>query len=302
MLRLVSLTAIVLLLQLPAQALELISVSPSRAEPETLVTLSGGPFTGRSQVLFGNEVLRPNSVESGQMAFIVPALPAGKYALRVSQDGQQTRQFYNFEVLEPTPRIDAITPRNIDACFDISDQTIQVEGRGFLPGTIVLFNGLTADKRITAANKLEFTLIPGLRAGVYGVQLKNPSGATSLPHSVWVSDIPTIYSVERGEDFVNHYEVIVRGKNFYFDSILTVTEPENELPKNRHQPLILHAHDSASGSSAYPRNENAGHIIYRDCRTLIYQRYPTSFQEKELLLQVINPDGKKTAPFTISLP
>lgn len=302
MLKFLLLATITLLLQFPAQALELISVTPSKAEPEALVTLSGGPFTKQSQILFGAEKLRPYSIGTGQLTFIVPALPAGKYALRVSQAGQLAQQTYKFEVLEPIPRITGVTPSNIDACFDAFEQTIQVEGRGFLPDTMVLFNGSTADKRVTAPNKLEFTLVPGLRAGVYGVQLKNPSGTTSLPHSVWVNDIPTIYSVERGEDFVNHYEVVIKGGNFYFDSILSVTEPESEPSERRHQPLILHAHETAARALSHPRDLKAGRIIYRDCRTLVYHRYPTSFQEKELILQVINPDGKKTAPFTTSMP
>jgi len=31
-------------------------------------------------------------------------------------------------------------------------------------------------------------------------------------------------------------------------------------------------------------------------------RYPNNFQDKELILQVINPDGKKTEPYAVTLP
>lgn len=300
--RLCFLTIVVVLLQVPTQALELTSVSPIRAEPETLVTLSGGPFTPLTRIFFGVRQLPPRETEAQRMTFLVPVLPPGSYALRVSQSGQAVAQSYRFEILEPTPRIIAISPRTTDSCFDSDGRRISVEGKGFLPETVVLLNGAAVAKRFAASDRLEFVLRPGLRAGVYGVQLKNPAGAVSLPYSLWISDTPEIYSVERGDDFVNHYEVIVRGKNFYFDSILTVSRPASELPDVKHRPLILHAHETSPGSLQYPLSPQSDRIVYRDCRTLVYQRYPVSYQDQELQLQVINPDGKKSDPFTVSLP
>ncbi len=302
MLRLVLLTIAALLIQAPGQALELSSVVPSRAEPEALVTLSGGPFTRQTRVLFGALQLQPSVFDAERLTFRVPDLPPGNYALRLRQDGQAAGQGYSFEILELTPRISAISPRNINSCFDSDARRISIEGEGFSPETAVLLNGATVVKRYYASDRLEFILRPGLRAGVYGVQLRNPAGKESLPYSLWINDIPKIYSVERGEDFVNHYEVIVRGKNFYFDSILTVSTPHSELPDVKHRPLILHAHETGPGALQYPLSPQSDRIVYRDCQTLIYQRYPASYQDKELQLQVINPDGKKSAPFTVSLP
>lgn len=43
-------------------------------------------------------------------------------------------------------------------------------------------------------------------------------------------------SIERGDDFVSHYEVIVRGNNF-FNSILTVSQAGDAISNLRHRPL-----------------------------------------------------------------
>lgn len=292
----------VLLLQTPAQALKLSSVSPSKAEPGATVTLSGGPFTEQMLIYFGTEELVPSKVSENRLLFSTPALPPGSYDIHVGNASQSSEQTYTFEVLEPTPQILSISPRRIDSCLDATEPQILIKAKGVTAQTSVLLNGLSVAKAFAEPDRFTFTLQPGMRAGAYGVLLENPSGATSVPSSIWISDQPTISSVERGSNFVNHYEVIVRGKNFYFNSILTVSQPDDSLSTLRHRPLVLHAHEVNSGllqSQISPQNDR---IVYRDCQTLIYYRYPTDYQDKDLQLQVINPDGKKTNPFNVSLP
>ncbi|MCF6178889.1 MAG: IPT/TIG domain-containing protein [Geopsychrobacter sp.] len=290
------------LFPLTAHALELSSVAPSKAEPGMTVVLNGGPFTAKMLVYLGENQLKPKKFTSTRFVFVVPTLPPGEYALHVGDGTLISKRDYNFEILEQTPQILAISPRNIDSCFDGTGQTISITGQGLTEETSVLLNGLSVAKNFTAPDRLEFTLRPGMSAGVYGVKLKTPSGATSIPSSIWINDIPAIYSIEKGENFVNHYRVIVHGKNFYFNSILTVTQPENTFSTLRHQPLVLHAHENSSAYAQPQMPTNFDRIVYRDCQTLIYYRYPVDYQDKDLQLQVINPDGKKTDPFDVSLP
>ncbi len=297
MLKFILLCLTTLLLQTPVLAQGLTSVSPIRAEPGTLVTLKGGPFTAQTRILFGTQVLDPVEFSTTEMAFTVPTLTPGDYMLRVNAGGT-IGQSYNFEVLEPRPQVTAITPRNTDACLENNQQEVTIEGKGFLPETAVLFNGAVVTKRFDSSERLSFTLRPGLRAGVYGIQLKNPGGAVSLPQSIWVSDIPVIDQIEQGGDYVNHYAMIIRGKNFYFDSILTISEPDS----TRHRPLVLQAHDAGLNSSLNSSPPQTDRLVFQDCQTLIYYRYPVDFQDKELRVQVINPDGKKSEPQYLSLP
>lgn len=292
----------VLLLQSPVQALELSSVSPRMAEPGTTVVVTGGPFTNQTIIYFGSEQLAPSEFSEKRLVFSVPALSPGSYDLHVGGVRKNTEHDYNFEILEPTPQIFSISPRNIDSCFDAANKNISIQGKGITAQTAVLLNGISVAKVFDAPDRLEFSLRPGMQAGVYGVKLKNPSGATSIPSSIWISDQPKIFSVERGEDFVNHYEVIVRGNNFFFNSILTVSQSDNSLSSVRHRPLVLHTHETNPGYLQSQISPLSDRMTYRDCQTLIYYRYPIDYQDKDLQLQVINPDGKKTQPFNISLP
>jgi hypothetical protein len=147
---------------------------------------------------------------------------------------------------------------------------------------------------------VEFHL-PDMPAGVYGVEVRNPDGATSLPHSLWINSVPEIVSVERGDDFVNNYEVIVRGKNFFYNSILVVTEADTGAGSLGPRQMTYYAQRSGPMtplSQVAPGEQ----LRYSDCRTLVYLRYPGNLQDKELTLQVINPDGKKTDPYQVVLP
>lgn len=283
-------------------ALELTSVSPNRGIPGTLVTVTGGPFSNRSQVFLGSQQVKLVELTPRALVFEVPPLQPGTYSLSSAEGEEAAGQTYAFEVLEPTPLISSISPRNIDACSDTLSRRIIVEGNNFLPGAALLFNGSAVPLQSRNSSHLEFELPPGIRAGVYGVQVRNLGGAFSLPESLWVNDIPAIFSVERGEDYFNHYEVIIRGKNFYYNSHLTVSQPESVLSELAHRPRTLRAHEENLGWTSNLTPPQSDRLLYRDCQTLIYDRYPPSYQETDLVLQVINPDGKKTEPFAVFLP
>ena len=203
------------------QTLELTSVSPNRGVPGTPVRVTGGPFSSGAQVFFGAQLAATVDVRAGALTVIVPPLQPGSYALSVQDGNEAAWQSYTFEVLEPSPLISSISPRNIDACSDSGERRILVEGRHFLPGSALLLDGAAVAVRDRGRSRLEFDLPRGLQAGVYGVQVRNPGGASSLPHSLWVNNIPEIFQVELGNEYVNHYEVIIRGRNFYYNSVVS---------------------------------------------------------------------------------
>jgi len=282
-------------------ALEITSVAPTRATPATRVILTGGPFTLESRIFLGEQFVAATRVLSAQLEFTVPPMPPGSYSLTVQDDIDTAIQPFTFEVLAPQPHVAAVVPDNLDFCADQAERLVLVEGSNFVPDSIVQLNGNAISSRVVNAGSLEFRL-PEMPAGVYGVVVRNPDGATSLPHSLWINSVPEIDSVERGDDAVNHYEVIIRGKNFFYNSILVVKEPENTSVGKSVRQLAFHAAQSTAGSGQSLLPASGEKLLYGDCRTLLYQRYPTSLQDKELTLQVINPDGKKTEPYLVTLP
>jgi hypothetical protein len=284
-------------------ALEITSLAPIRGTPGTLVAISGGPFSPQTQPFLGEQYVAPRITLKNHMEFTVPDLPPGNYSLTVQDNTMVAAQAYQFEVMAPTPQITNINPRILDACPIDPQNQLQINGRNFLPGAVFLVNENTVVSHIINSTLLEVQLPELQQPGVYGVSVRNPDGATSLPHSLWVNSTPEINSVERGADFVNYYEVIIHGKNFLFNSTLVVKEPENSTLGQTYQQLSFVSRNSAASQGgldtiAPQRNR----LIYVDCQTLIYNRYPTSFQNKDLRLQIFNPDGRKTDQHNVDLP
>ncbi len=274
-----------------AQALELTSVTPRNAEPGSPVVLRGGPFSAQTFIALGTRQITPSEVSKARMVFIVPDLAPGSYDLHIRDAQRSTPHKFEIEILEPTPQIISISPRKMDSCFDTAEQRITINASGVSAQTAVLLNGLSVAREYEAPDRISFYLQPGMKAGAFGVQLRNPTGTTSVPASIFISDQPEIFSIEPGDDFVTHYEVIVRGKNFYFNSILTVSQLDHT--SMAHRPLILHAHERTPRFNQQPQFSQTDRIVYRDCQTLVYYRYPVDQQDKDLQLQLINPDGKK---------
>lgn len=278
-------------------ALEITSLAPIRGTPETLVAITGGPFSSQTQPFLGEQYVAPRITLKNYIEFTVPYLPPGNYTLTVQDNTTVAEQAYQFEVMAPTPQITSINPDILDACSIDPQIKLQINGRNFLQSAVVLVDEKTVLSRVISSTLLEAQLPALQKPGGYGVSVRNHDGATSLPHSLWVNSTPEIESVERGADFVNHYEVIIHGKNFLFNSTLVVKEPVDSTIGQTYRQFSFVPRRGADSTAP---KENL--LTYVDCQTLIYHRYPTSFQDKNLGLQVFNPDGRNTGLFYVALP
>jgi hypothetical protein len=293
---------LVLLLQLVsplfAAAQEFTTVSPGTAAAGTAVTVSGGPFGTGVTVLLGGREIIPDQRTERQLVFTVPPLPDGTYPLSLREGDRTSSRSYNFRVHSPPPGILSLSPANIDECATESQRQVVVEGRHFQPGARVLLDGKVIAHTRSGESTLTFT-VPPLPAGIYGVQVINPDEKRSLPHSLWFNSIPEITSVRQGEDFVNYYELVIEGKNFTYNSVLVVSEyPSGAFDQPPQQKIV-----TAQGKTDPLLGRTQGDNLYfSNCHTLIYNRYPYSTQLKRAILQVVNPDGKRTSPYDVSIP
>ena len=281
-------------------ALEITSVAPNLGAPGTVVILSGGPFSSKSRIFLGEQPVPASRTSPTRLEFAVPLLPAGSYSLTVQEDADTAVEPFFFEVLARTPQITAVIPDNVDYCADAGTRQVQIVGEHFLPGTVVMLNGSAVSSRLLDSGHLEFSF-PELPAGVYGIEVRNTDGATSLPHSLWINSIPEIVSVERGEEFVNHYDMLIHGHNFFYNSILVVREPSGPIASSDFRQRTIHATRGTQLPSGTDL-KRFDQLLYLDCGTLVYQRYPLDMLNKDLVLQIINPDGQKTAPYHVTLP
>jgi len=280
---------------------EVVSVYPERAEVATPVTLIGGPFAPDTRVVIGEVSVAPSLLGARQLVFVVPDLEPGAYALSLLSGNQPAEQVFQLQIVQPSPQVVSLTPEMIDECSDSAQRLVVVQGEHFSQGASVLLNNLVIPSQWKDEAELSFEA-PGLSAGIYGVQVVNPDGRTSLPYSLEFSNAPEISDVRRGDDFVNSYQLVITGKNFFYRSILIVTEYPSgypDIPPTQHsiigqnlprQPLDM------------PRKARGEELFYQDCHTLIYNRYPLSGEERRVVLRVSNPDGRQTVAFELFTP
>lgn len=269
----------------PVAALEITAVSPSTAAPGASVTLSGGPFAAGDTVLIGDRRLAATAIAPSRLTFTVPPLASGLYALAVEHAGERSAHNLQLRVVQPPPRIVLLSPATLDSCTFASERQVTVSGNDFLPGANLLLDNTAIAIDKLSATEIVFTL-PAVKPGLHQVQVANPDNQRSLPHGLFLSSTPEITAVESGADNVVDYELILQGKNFLLNSLLTV----NGAAVGKALGNI-----SADGSVRET-------MRYVDCTTLIYTRRPFLREASELSLQIVNPGGEQSNVYQLTTP
>lgn len=265
----------------PLSALELLSVAPTEVYPGDTVRLSGGPFPPDVLVRIGREVLDAVPVTEQELTLTVPSVPEGDYLLSLLHQGVASPSSFTLRIRTKPPTIINLTPSVVDECLLQENARIEVEGEGFPRGSSILVDGNPAPSQWESAGSI-ILLLPPLTSGTHQLQVIAPGERRSLPRAFLVNNRPEIHSAYPGEDRVNSYEVIIRGKNFLSRSTLLVDG------------TVIPA------SAALP--SQTGRLRHVDCETLIYTRYPYSRTPKTVILQVVNPGGVQSDPFSLSIP
>lgn len=269
----------------PVTALEITALSPSTAPPGATITLSGGPFVTGDTVLIADRRLAATVLTPTRLTFILPALASGEYALAVEHAGRRSPLNFQLRVVQPLPLISLIRPATLDSCADGGERQITVSGSNFQPDANLLLDNTAIAIDKLAANEIVFTL-PAVKPGLHQVQVVNANNQRSLPHGLFLSSTPEITAVQTGDDHVVDYELILQGKNFLFNSQLTV----NGVAVGK-----TLANISPDGSVRET-------MRYVDCTTLIYTRRPFMREARELSLQVINPGGEQSNVYQLTTP
>jgi len=279
-----------------AFAAEITSVRPDKVSPGDIlfITFSQAPPPGK--VILGEQILEAEQTESGQWYYRIPDIRAGEYALRILTDGNVVNSNFKLTVLEAVPVIDSLEPANIAECAEVQEKKINVVGRNFLPESRLLVNGALVATSVLGPELMTFDASP-LRAGTHGVQVVNPAGSKSIPFSLYVNNVPKIDDISYGDNYTNHYELVIRGGNFFQQSTLLVTEAPPGLLGIRPKQKVVWGKGRRVSTTNLLDQEQEDYLFYEDCHTLIYYRFPASGQERDLTLKVINPDGKASGSY-----
>ncbi len=268
-----------------ATALEIVSISPSTAAVGSRVSVTGGPFEAGLQVLIGDRAVQPAAVTERRLAFDVPTLPAGDYLLSLKRGDKATVRPFLLKVVDPQPVIHSLDPLRVDHCSSGEARRITVDGRDFAVGARLLVDGAQLPAEQVSSSRIDFVL-PDLEAGLHRVEIVNPDGNSSLPFAVLIDGVPEILSVVPGEDRVVSYDLLIQGRNFSASSDLLV----NGVSVN------------SSLSPLGKRGAGRDAVIFIDCESLVYTRYPMSREPVPMALTVIIPGAERSAPFHITAP
>jgi hypothetical protein len=268
-----------------AASINILSIIPAQGEPGITVTLYGSGFSPKTTVFLGSNELPAKVIGPKQLAFDIPKLAPGLYALFLKRDDGMTSKPYNFTILPLKPVAISVTPDTIDACATGHDREATISGRNFHEGSQVLFDGAAIRSRFSSAESLSFSA-PPVAGGLHQVQVRNPEDTVSEVLGLVIDARPEVTSVYRGEEYVNYYDLVIEGKNFQQNSTLVVME-ERSLEET---PSHLAVDVKRITTSAAPATERE-QLLYVNCNRLVYQRYPYSTIPKNFKVQVVNPAG-----------
>ena len=284
-----------------AADLQLHSVNPAVATTGASVQILGTGFSSATRVMLGGQELTPLLLSDGQLQLLVPQFAEGEYALQLTDGVVTTAQSLSLRIELPPPSIVSLSPANINECSSPTERQVTISGRNFQPGGSLLLNGSAVPIIIDSAQSISFDA-PQLNAGIYGLQVVNPNGKRSLPQSLYFNNIPKIYSLSAGDNYVGSYQLIIEGKNFYPHSTLVVRQYPAGFGDAPPQQWVIRGRDIGHDTDRSFRRVPGDYLNYVDCNTLIYYRFPYSGQDKDLTLQIVNRDGKSSSIEQISMP
>ncbi|BDV43525.1 transcription factor [Geotalea uraniireducens] len=275
------------------EPLNILSIIPAQGEPNITVTLSGTGFTGKTAAFLGtNEI--PTTVQGNEvLTFVIPKLAPGLYALFLKREDGTVSRTYNFSIFAPKPFIDGVSPDTVDICSATGERAITISGRNFQPGCQVLFNGAVVKSSYNSEESISFS-VPPAPGGLHKVQVKNPDESITTPVTLAITATPEISSVSIGESSVNYYKLIIDGKNFQPGSTIAVDERYFQAGLNAGAAKRLTAGNPSTGEREM--------LMYVSCSELVYQRYPADPTDKDLRLQVINPNGEASSVVQVTAP
>jgi len=259
----------------------ILSIIPGQAQAGSTVIVSGNGFNSETTLFLGINEVPFKIITEQQISFVLPHISAGSYALYIRNKSGESSKAYAFTVAPVKPSVTALSPDSVQLCSTGGDRQIIVSGKNFLEGARLLFDGAIIKGNRISAEEMTFQT-PNVPGGLHQVQVKNPEEAVSSAIALLIASQPEIRSVSQGNDYVNYYELNIEGINFQHGSTLIV--------------------DGTRIQSGVPNTGNRDRLVFKNCNSLTYQRYPYDRSVKSFQMVIVNPNGEESSMFTVSAP
>jgi len=167
------------------------AVATIGATGPTTLSIIGSGFVPSSLVKFNGSALATTFTSATQLSATIPAdafLDAGRYGVTVSSGGDIVSLPVGFEVRNPTPQANALTPRVATA--GSTALAVTIDGAGFTKSSEVLAAGSPLTTTFISATRLRATLPAALlttaRTLSLVVQSPGPGGGSSVAQTFTV--------------------------------------------------------------------------------------------------------------------
>ena len=251
---------------------EIMAVIPNRGATSTPVTLYGTDFSSKMRLMIDEKRIPLTVIDERTASFAVPALPPGNHTFYLKNGNSCQTPPSTFMITEKSPVITSLVPDRLYYCTPSEDRIVSMQGKNFSKDTKVLFDKIVVGRKFIDEGRLEVK-IPQAESGLHFITAINADGTLSLAQNFYIEGRPVIYSISLGLTYDEHYELIVEGENFLW------------------------------GASPLINGELLGKgVTYQGCNRLIYDRVPVAEEPSEISIQIINPDGEKSASFYLSVP
>jgi len=245
---------------------------PSQGDPTTPVKMYVENFVSGESLYIDEKKIPYNYVEEGIISFGIPKLDAGNYQVYLNGTKSCKSNILALKVKEAHPVISSLLPAQIYYCTPSANRIVLLKGNNFRKTTKILFDNIVVGSTFINSKEIEIK-IPQAISGLHHIKAINMGGNASFAHNFYIEGMPVIYDISLGIKYDDHYELIIEGENFLWGALPVVNDEEIR-----------------------------GEITYKGCNLLVYDRRPESNSPSELSLKIINPDGKKSNPFYLSIP
>ena len=266
-----------------AAAPAIVSIIPAQGEPGSRVVMFGSGFGTQASAYLGSAEIPARITDGRQVDFIIPQqLEPGIYALYLRRSDGAISRPYNFTILPQRPVLNGLSPDAISSCTQGQEREVIARGQNFLETSQLVFDGAVLKSRFISTEALAFN-VPQVAGGLHQVVVRNSPENSTVAQGLMIETKPEISQVAIGSQYVNYYELLIAGRNFQKNSSIYVDG----------QKIGGHG-----GQDLGEREK----LVYVDCTTLVYQRYPYSPVTKDFSVMVMNPGGETSQIINVTAP
>ncbi|MCX7770752.1 MAG: hypothetical protein N2202_06685 [Proteobacteria bacterium] len=286
-------------------AFEIHSISPEEIRPNSSVQIKGKFDIENLTIFLGKQELSYQLLNKENISLTIPSnIEPSIYMLNFF-DKKNDRLIIGLpiKISKASLKISNFEPKFLDFCDYNKDIEINGENLGIIK--YVYVNGVEIENVERSNNFIKIKLPDGffipLNQNYITLTFYNENRNLLELINISINTRPEIESAQIVSNFLNYYEVVIKGKNFIKDSKLFINGIEIN---QRYSKLFEGIYIFGQQYITKPMSTTMLHdsFFIENCNTLILTRYPVTSDLKTLKIQIESPTGQKSSEYILNAP